>query len=88
MKELIPAATDDERDFLATHPLWGCEYGPLFKLLDVNGQPLPWQRCSLWQFTGDGVGPAPHSAPGIIGTGIDINSYDGQDADLVAEWLT
>src|ERR1039458_2884337 len=37
MKDLISGnkqlgvlpATDDQRDFLAIHPLWGCEYGPL-----------------------------------------------------------
>jgi GH25 family lysozyme M1 (1,4-beta-N-acetylmuramidase) len=88
MKDLIPAASDDQRDFLAIHPLWGCEYGPLFKMFDVNGKPLPWTRVSLWQFTGDGVGPEPHSAPGIIGTGIDINSYSGTPEELAAEWLT
>lgn len=86
MKKQIVHASDDHRDFLAMHPLWGCEYGPTFKMFDVTGKPLPWQRCSLWQFTGDGVGPLPHKAPGIIGSGIDISSYDGTDDQLRTEW--
>jgi lysozyme len=88
MKDLIPAATDDQRDFLAIHPLWGCEYGPLFKMFDVNGKPLPWTRCSLWQASGDGVGPPPHSVPGIIGTGLDVDWYDSTPDALAAEWTT
>jgi hypothetical protein len=40
----------------------------------------------LWQFTGDGIGHKPHSVPGIIDTGIDINHFDGDAAKLAAEW--
>ena len=47
MKGLIPAATDDQRDFLAIHPLWGREYGPLFKMFDVNGKPLPYRKKNI-----------------------------------------
>jgi hypothetical protein len=37
-------------------------------------------------FTGDGVGPKPHSIPGIVDTGIDINHFDGDAVKLAAEW--
>ena len=40
----------------------------------------------VWQFTGDGIGPQPHSVPGIAGAGIDLNAYDGDKAKLTAEW--
>jgi hypothetical protein len=32
----------------------------------------------LWQFTGDGIGPKPHSIPGIVGSGDAVK--------LAAEW--
>ena len=48
--------------------------------------PKAWKKPWLWQFTGDGKGPAPHSIAGIAGTGIDINSFDGTAAQLAAEW--
>lgn len=45
---------------------------------------LPW----LWQYTGDGNGPSPHTVPGILPGGkLDINSYIGGDAQLTQEWL-
>lgn len=87
IKETIIHATQATRDFLAKHPLWGCQYGPIFKLFDANQKALPWLRVSLHQFTGDGVGPVPHSVPGIVGSGIDINSYAGSDDDLCREWI-
>lgn len=87
LKESIIHASDADREFLGQHPLWCCQYGPRLRLIDSKGQPLPWSRASLWQFTGDGVGPTPHSVPGIQGVGIDINSYDGTPDQLRAEWL-
>jgi GH25 family lysozyme M1 (1,4-beta-N-acetylmuramidase) len=48
-----------------------------------------WPKYWAWQFTGDGNGPGPKQIPGIIlpgSKGIDINSYDGTDDTLAAEW--
>lgn len=51
--------------------------------------PPCWIAPTLWQFTGDGVGPAPHVAPGIsITGGCDINSFAGTDDELKAIWIT
>jgi hypothetical protein len=48
--------------------------------------PRNWPSAWLWQFTGDGLGPKPHSIPGIVDSGIDINSYEGDAVKLAAEW--
>lgn len=64
----------------AEFPLWLAEYGPIPKV------PLPWQKCVLWQFTGDGVGPEPHTVPGIAHKTCDISSFDGTDDELRAAW--
>jgi lysozyme len=51
--------------------------------------PICWTKPTLWQFTGDGIGPGPHVAPGItIAGGCDINSFDGTDEELKALWAT
>jgi lysozyme len=85
LKQLIVGASQTDRDFLAGHPLWGCEYGPRWRNEDVNGNPLPWDKPTLWQFTGDGVGPHPHSVMGIEPP-TDINSFEGTDEKLVQLW--
>jgi len=66
--------------YLAAHRLWLAQYGP--RPVTPRNWPIPW----LWQFTGDGLGPKPHSVPGIVGSGIDINSYEGDAVQLAAEW--
>ena len=66
--------------YLAAHRLWLAQYG----LRPVT--PRNWPSAWLWQFTGDGIGPKPHSVPGIVGTGIDINHFDGDAVKLAAEW--
>lgn len=48
--------------------------------------PATWREPWLWQFTGDGTGPTPHSIDGIDGTGLDIDSYQGTPTQLAAEW--
>lgn len=49
--------------------------------------PLCWDAPSLWQFTGDGVGPLPHTVPGVtIAGGCDINSFAGTDDQLATIW--
>jgi hypothetical protein len=39
----------------------------------------------LLQYTGDGVGPLPHTAPGLE-NGADLNAFDGTDDALRAAW--
>lgn len=51
--------------------------------------PPCWDKPTLIQYTGDGLGPGPHQAPGItILNGCDINSFDGTDDELRAVWTT
>ena len=78
---LIKEQLGDRMDaYLAAHRLWLAQYGPR------PVTPRNWPSAWLWQFTGDGVGPRPHSIPGIVDTGIDINHFDGDAAKLAAEW--
>ena len=86
IKSLVPQATAAQRDFLAAHPLWGCEYGPRWRNVDANGHALPWTAPFLWQFTGDDVGPVqPHTLNGLD-DGADLNVYDGTPDQLRAAW--
>lgn len=80
LKESIGQLSPMERAYLLTHRLWLCQYGPRAVL------PAGFKNYWLWQFTGDGVGPLPHSVPGIAGSGIDINAFDGTKAQLSAGW--
>jgi GH25 family lysozyme M1 (1,4-beta-N-acetylmuramidase) len=51
--------------------------------------PATWSKPTLWQYTGDGIGPGPHQVPGVtIDGGCDINSFDGSDDELAAIWAT
>ncbi len=85
IKTLVTRATDTQRDFLALHPLWGCEYGPRWKNVDANGHPLPWAKPFLWQYTGDGIGPEPRTLDGLE-PGADLSSFDGTPDELRAAW--
>lgn len=85
LKQLIVAATSAQRDFLSSHALWGCEYGPAFKMNDVRGRLLPWPAPFLWQFTGDGVGPPPHSLDGLE-QGADLSIFRGTRDELERLW--
>lgn len=84
-KEEIIHADEETRAFFGAHRLWLCQYGPKPVMLDSNHRQLPWQEPWLWQYTGDGVGPAPHNVPGI-GSKVDINHWDGTDDELKAQW--
>lgn len=86
IKELIVNASAEVRQVFGSCPLWLCEYGPVARMTDVNGHPLPWAKPTLWQFTGDGVGPLPHTVPGMTTRGLDINSYDGTRDQFVKDW--
>jgi lysozyme len=44
-----------------------------------------WKTYWLWQYSGDGQGPQPHTVSGCNGP-VDCNSYNGPASQLVAEW--
>jgi lysozyme len=80
LKENIKKLSQADRDYVASHPLWLCQYGPKPSL------PMGFTRSFLWQYTGDGIGPQPHGVPGIEGHGIDLNAFNGSREELDAAW--
>jgi lysozyme len=80
IKETIGGLNGADKGYLCSHRLWLCQYGPKAVL------PQGWAKWWLWQFTGDGVGPKPHSIPGIPGNGLDINTFVGTRDELSASW--
>lgn len=85
IKHQIPHASSEQIALLLEMDLWGCQYGPRWIHADENHKGLPWPKVWLWQFTGDGSGPSPHAVPGIQDK-MDINSFDGTDAELAEQW--
>lgn len=71
----IPAAS-----VLAKCPLWVARYNGT-----LGPVPRPWTDYALWQFTGDGVGPFPHTCPGCLDV-VDLNAYNGTAEQLAARW--
>jgi lysozyme len=65
--------------YINAHKLWLAQYGPTAHL------PVGWTDYWIWQYTGDGTGPTPHTIPGL-GSGLDINSYNHSDEQLAQEW--
>lgn len=87
IKKYIADADDETRAFFASHPLWGCEYGPRWKNVDVNDKPLPWAGPTLWQFSGDGISNQGIIVPGILNGGtVDMNTYTMSDTDFAEAW--
>jgi lysozyme len=85
LKETIGKLSKADQDYVCSHRLWLCQYGPKAKL------PSGFKSWWLWQYTGDGVGPTPHSISGITvpgGNGIDLNTYAGTQEQLKAEWAS
>lgn len=85
-KEELAKASDNDIEFFVEHDLWLCQYptsGIHFTL------PKGFKKYWLWQYTGDGTGPLPHNVPGIIAgnKGLDINHFDGTEAELKASWV-
>ena len=88
IKSTIVTATDQQRDVLAKHRLWGCEYGPRWKNVDAKGKPLPWPTATVWQDTGDGT-PGPASLPTTLDgleNGADLSIFQGSRQDLANIW--
>lgn len=88
IKETIVHADAETRAFFGAHRFWLCQYGPVAKMVDANGHPLPWTKYDLWQYTGDGVGSLPHSVNGIPVNGLDLNRFDGKPEDLTKIWAS
>lgn len=70
IKDLMDDATDD---FLGGHRLWLAQYGP------APHPQASWDKQWLWQYSEHG------QLNGASGA-IDLNSYDGDDGTLIAEW--
>lgn len=69
--------------FFGAHRLWLAQYS------SIPTTQRSWSKFWLWQYTGDGKGPMPHTIDGITipgNKGIDINHYDGTVAQLKREW--
>lgn len=73
---------DRPSSFWSKRKLWLCHYNahPTW--------PKAWAKPFLIQYTGDGMGPPPHSIPGIKTQGIDLNTFDGTRDELAAQWAT
>lgn len=80
IKETIKDLGPADRAYVTSHRLWLCQYGPKAKL------PAGFANWWLWQYTGDGIGPMPHSIAGIAGSGIDLNTFNGTREQLAASW--
>lgn len=74
------ALGDDIDSFLGERRLWLCQYGsnPVWQ--------QSWDHYWLWQYTDGIVGPEPHTINGI--GPCDINTYDDDADQLIAEWAT
>ena len=83
LKEDIGKIKGEDLDYVLSHRLWLCQYGPRTVL------PKGFSEWWLWQYTGDGIGSSPHYVPGITvpgGKGIDLNVYNGTQEELTASW--
>lgn len=76
IKETLP---NKYKEFFGEHRLWLCQYS------SKPVVPSAWGDYWLWQYTGDGVGPGPHSVDGV-GPDVDLNVFDGDEKKLKKEW--
>jgi lysozyme len=82
-------------DWWRRHPLWLCQYKTSSALRDTDlptlmqhiSIPPPWTEFFLLQYTGDGIGPLPHTLPGLD-PGADLNVFNGDPSELVRRWST
>lgn len=85
----------DHDPWWTAHPLWLCQYKTSAALRDASLQvlsqhitvPKPWKTYTLLQYTGDGIGPRPHTVAGLE-DGADLNAFAGSRAELEAVWAT
>ncbi|MDT5123734.1 MAG: hypothetical protein QOC96_3216 [Acidobacteriota bacterium] len=62
-------------------PLWWAGYSHA-----PHGIPATWPTWTLWQYTGDGLGPQPHTVDGIAGP-IDRDQFNGDLDGLKKLWV-
>lgn len=90
IREQIDAQDKKWIDMAAYTPLWECRY--------IGGQPVdaadewkrvppipPWTKTTLIQYTGDGIGPRPHTVKGLE-NGADLNVFNGDREALAKVW--
>lgn len=84
LKETLSNLTVLDQQYVCSHRLWLAQYGPTPKI------PHGFDSYWIWQYTGDGIGPQPHTIPGISipgNPGIDLNTYEGSLENLISEWV-
>src|SRR5262249_33591515 len=79
-------------DYFKARPLWLCQYKTglpagidLPELKKHIRVPAPWSGFTLLQYTGDGIGPLPHTVNGLE-NGADLNVFDGTADQLAGLW--
>lgn len=85
LKQNFPVMSEEDKKYVATRKLWICQYGPKLVLpKNLKAYGGDWW---LWQYTGDGVGPLPHSVAGFP-KNIDLNVYNGDNIEqFQTEWI-
>lgn len=76
----IKDAKVDSSSAIAQCPLWLARYNGT-----LGEVPRPWKVWTLWQFSGDGEGPHPHTCPGVLNF-CDMNAYNGTADQLRQKW--
>lgn len=79
LKENIGYLGEADKAYITSKRLWLCQYGPRAVL------PKGFAKYFLWQYTGDGIGPSPHTIAGFQ-DGQDMNVYNGTRDELATEW--
>lgn len=85
LRSAFPSLSEADKTYMATRKIWWAQYGPkpvMPKNFEKYGG-----TWGLWQYTGDGVGPFPHTVPGF-GNGIDLNVFNGTEntRDELEQW--
>lgn len=81
LKENISRLKPVDFAYITKKRLWLCQYSSEPKL------PKGFDKYWLWQYTGDGNGPEPHSLVGFNNDGpVDLNVYQGTKQQLTDDW--
>lgn len=80
LKTYIGQLGQDDFAYITQKKLWLAQYGPKAQL------PKGFDKYFLWQYSGDGIGPMPHTVDGF-GPGQDMNVYDGTQEQLAQQWV-
>ncbi len=69
----------NDTTILSQCPLWIAHWS------DEPALPPQWSKIHIWQYTGDGKGPEPHTVNGVTGA-IDRDKFNGTVEDLRKFW--